>query len=418
MNKIRLTISALIVLAFLMPLFSAGQNNTSSPYSKFGIGDLSSVGYGRNLALGGAGLGVRDPYLLNLKNPASLTAIDSMNFLFEMGVNGQFTQASSVGRDEYYWDGNLSHITMGHRYTNWLMGSYGLMPYTNIGYHIRTSASLEGDEGSVITDWEGSGGISKLFYSLGLKISKNFSLGGEVAYYYGPVTELRRTRASVQPLNPTIYYSNTRYQGFSYKGGFQFSANLDKSGTALNIGATFSPGQKLWGKSEILIEQQYGSSAVDSMYYNEKKATSIYMPMNYGAGLSFVWKGKYLLAADYEQANWDDVNNDKSYTNQTIYSFGLERLPQNKLKYSERCAFRAGFRYDSGYLNTKGYQIDDMRFSLGVGLPIQKTGSMVNVTLEAGQRGTTQMGLIRERYTKMTVAFSFQDFWFIKRKVN
>jgi len=418
MNKIRLTISALIILALLMPLFSAGQNNTSSPYSKFGIGDLSSVGYGRNLALGGAGLGVRDPYLMNLKNPASLTAIDSMNFLFEMGVNGQFTQASSVGHDEYYWDGNLSHLTMGHRYTNWLMGGYGLMPYTNIGYRIRTSTSLEGDEGSVITDWEGSGGISKIFYSLGLKISKNFSLGGEVAYYYGPVTELRKTWTLVQPLNPTLYYSNTRYQGFSYKGAFQFSANLDKRGTALNIGATFSPGQKLWGKSEILIQQQYGSSAVDSMYYNEKKATSIYMPMNYGAGLSFVWKGKYLFAADYELANWDDVNKDKTYINQTIYSVGLEILPQNKLNYFDRCAYRAGFRYDSGYLNTKGYAIDDMRFSLGIGLPIQKSGSMVNVTLEAGQRGTTQIGLIRERYTKMTVAFSFQDFWFIKRKVN
>jgi hypothetical protein len=43
---------------------------------------------------------------------------------------------------------------------------------------------------------------------------------------------------------------------------------------------------------------------------------------------------------------------------------------------------------------------------------------MLNVTLEAGQQGTTQMGLIQERYLKMTVAFSFQDYWFLKRKLN
>jgi hypothetical protein len=401
-----------------MPLFSAGQNNTSSPYSTFGIGDLSSVGYGRNLAMGGVGFGIKDPVLLNLKNPASLTAIDSMNFLFETGVNGKFTISTSVDHSENYWNGNLSHITMGHRYTSWLMGGYGLMPYTDIGYRIRTIKSLEGDNSYMITDWEGSGGITKLFYSLGLKINKNFSLGGELAYYYGPLSELRKTSAMVQYENPTLYNSTTRYQGFSYKGAFLFSADLDKSGTSLNIGGTFTPGQKLWGKSEILIQQQYGGAAIDSMYFSENKATSIYMPVIFGAGFGFTLKGKYMLAADYEQANWGDVNSDKAYINQSIYSFGFERIPQNKLDYFERCAYRIGFRYDSGYLITKGYNIDDMRVSLGMGFPIQKSGSMVNVTLEAGQRGTTQIGLIRERYTKMTVAFSFQDFWFMKRKVN
>jgi hypothetical protein len=418
MNRIKTTSSAFFVLVFLIPFLSTGQNNTSSPYSKFGIGDLSSVGYGRNLALGGTGFGIRDLNLLNLKNPASLTAIDSMNFLFEMGVHGMMTLSSSVDHNETYWDGNLSHIAMGHRYTNWLMGAYGLMPYSNIGYHMVTTKSLEGEEGFLYTDWQGTGGINKLFYSLGLKISKNFSLGGEIAYYYGPISESRTTRALVQYNNPTLYYSNTRYQGFSYKGAFQFSADLDKKGTSINLGGTFSPGEKLWGKSEILIQQQYGDAGIDSMHYSEGRATPIYMPMNYGAGLAFTLKGKYMLAADYEVSNWDAVNQDQTYVNQTIYSLGFERLPQNKLKYFDRCAFRAGFRYDTGYLNTKGYNIDDMRFSLGIGLPIQKSASMLNITLEAGQRGTTHMGLIRERYTKMTVAFSFQDYWFVKRKVN
>jgi hypothetical protein len=409
---------SVFVIAFsLVTNLGFGQNNTSSPYTKFGIGDLASIGYGRNLALGGTGYGLRSPLYLNPKNPASLTAIDSLSFLFETGVHGKYTISTTIDHSQDYWDGNLTHISMGHRYTPWLMGSYGLLPYTNIGYNLRTLKNLESETTPVYTDWNGTGGINKIFYAVGLKLNRNFSLGGEVAYYYGPINEKRTTRAVVQYDNPTYYTSNTRYWGISYKGAMQFSANLDKKGSNLTIGGSFSPSHYLRGKSEILILQQYGTTIVDSMHTSETTATPILVPMNYGAGLAFTIKGKYLIAADYEAAFWS-ANKDKAYIDQTIYSFGIERLPQNSFNYFDRCSYRIGFRYDSGYVNTKGYNIDDMRFSLGIGLPLQKSGSTVNLTMEAGQRGTTQMGLIQEQYLKMTVGLSFHDIWFVKRKLN
>jgi hypothetical protein len=378
---------------------------------------MASVGYGRNLALGGSGFGLRDPYQLNIKNPASITSIDSMNFLFETGVNGQYTLSSTSDRTQPYWSGNLTHVVFGHRYTDWLMGTYGVMPFSNIGYTLRTSQSVESENSYVFTDWVGTGGLNKVFYLLGVKISKNFSLGGEVAYLNGSLVESRKTWAVVQMDNPTYFLSNSRYSGFTYRGAFQFTADLDKKGTNLTLGGIFSPLQKLRGKYNEIIDQQYGESYVDSMYYHSGSATPINLPLTYGGGIGFTWKGKYLFAADYERANWS-INDDKTYVDQQIYSFGLERVPQNSLKYFNRCSYRVGFRYDSGYINTKGYNIDDMRVSVGFGFPIQKTASMINFTLEAGQKGTTQMGLIRERYLKMTAAFSFQDFWFIKRKLN
>jgi hypothetical protein len=415
-NSIKIIV-VICVYLLLTPSVLRSQNNTSSPYSKFGTGELASVGYGRNLALGGAGFGLRDPYQLNIKNPASITSIDSMNFLFETGVNGQYTSSSSNERTQIYWSGNLTHLVFGHRYTNWLMGTYGVMPFSNIGYNLRTEQSVESEESSVYTDWVGTGGLNKVFYLLGLKISKNFSLGGEVAYFNGSLVESRKTFAVVQSDNPTYFLSTSRYSSFTYRGAFQFTSNLDKKGTNITIGGIFSPLQKLRGKSDVIIDQQYGTNYVDSMYYHSGAATPIILPLTYGAGIGFTWKGKYLLTADYEKAFWS-VNTDKAYIDQQIYSFGLERVPQVSLKYFNRCSYRVGFRYDSGYIRTKGYDISDMRVSLGIGLPIQKSGSMVNVTLEAGQKGTTHMGLIQERYVRMTAAFSFQDFWFIKRKFN
>jgi hypothetical protein len=415
-NSLKIIV-ALCICILLNPSFLWSQNNTSSPYSKFGTGELASVGYGRNLALGGSGFGLRDQYQLNIKNPASITSIDSMNFLFETGVNGQFTSSSSTDKNQIFWSGNLTHLVFGHRYTNWLMGAYGIMPFSNIGYNLRTFQTVESDESYVFTDWVGTGGLNKVFYLLGLKLSKNFSLGGEVSYLNGSLVESQKKWAVVESDNPTYYLSNSRYSGFTYKGAFQFTANLDKKGTNVTIGGIFSPLQKLRGKSNVIIDQQYGTNYVDSMYYHSGSATPINLPLTYGAGVGFRWKGKYLLAADYERANWS-VNPDKSYVDQQIYSFGLEKVPQNSLKYFDRCSYRVGFRYDSGYIRTKGYTIDDKRISIGMGFPVQKTASMLNFTLEAGQKGTTQMGLIQERYIKMTVAFSLQDYWFIKRKLN
>lgn len=407
----------LFAMLLLFPFVILAQDNTSSPYSKFGIGDLSNVAYGRNVGLGGTGYGLRDANFVNLKNPASLTSIDTLSTLFETGVFGKFTQNKSVELSKYNKDGNLSHLVLAHRYTNWLMGSYGLMPYSSIGYNFKTYKSIEGENSSVITTWKGTGGINKLFYGLGLKVTKNLSLGGEVAYYFGPINEKRTSTLMVQSDNPTTIYTSTRYHGFAYKGAFQYSANLGDKGTNLTLGGSISPEQRFFGTSLVTIEQSYSSSVVVPVYSNETTASPIHIPMKYGGGASFTWRGKYLIAADYDVATWS-VNNTAEYIDQSIYSLGIEKLPQNDLKYFKRCSYRAGLRYDSGYFKVKGTPVDDIRLSLGMGFPILKSRSTINVTLEAGQRGSTKRAMLRERYTKLTVAFSFHDFWFVKRKID
>ncbi|MDA3930531.1 MAG: hypothetical protein PF541_16405 [Prolixibacteraceae bacterium] len=405
------------LLLMVLPLVSFSQNNTSSPYSKFGAGDLSNVAYGRSLGLGGVGYGLRESSLLNIKNPASLTSIDTLSTLFELGVFGKFTQNSSLEVNQNFWDGNITHIMLGHRYTPWLMGSYGLMPFSDIGYNFRTYKTVEGELSTVVTDWKGTGGISKLFYALGLKLSKNLSLGGDIAYYYGPYSEQRKTTAMVEQGNPTYSLTNTRYRGISYKGAFQYTANLGDKGTNITLGGVFSPAQSFYGESTTTIDQSYSSSSVVQVYSKETSTDPIKIPMNYGVGGSFTWKGQVLLAVDYENSAWSN-NNTRNYIDQSIYSFGIERLPQASLKYFDRCSYRVGYRYDTGYFTMKGKAIDDMRLTLGMGFPIKKSRSTINVSLEAGQRGTTQLGMLRERYTKMTVAFSFHDFWFVKRKID
>ena len=110
-----------VVLLLLISFFAFvadAQNNTSSPYSVYGVGDLSNIAYGRNLGLGGTGLALRSSNSLNLKNPASATAIDSLSVLFETGVFLKYTETETSELLNSYEDGNLSHLAFGHRYTS------------------------------------------------------------------------------------------------------------------------------------------------------------------------------------------------------------------------------------------------------------------------------------------------------------
>jgi hypothetical protein len=57
-----------------------------------------------------------------------------------------------------------------------------------------------------------------------------------------------------------------------------------------------------------------------------------------------------------------------------------------------------------------------MGISLGFGIPMRKSTSMINLSLELGRRGTTAYGLLQENYGSLHVNFSMFDIWFRKRQ--
>ena len=403
-----------VLFLFMLSVSVSGQHNTTSPYSSFGIGELSNTAYGRNLALGGTGYGVRSSQYLNIKNPAALTAIDSLSFLFETGFHLKSTLTQSASKNYRFNDGNITHLIMGNRINSHLMMSLGMMPYSSIGYKTSSIVPVQNDDSTYPEYRDGTGGLAKYYYSLGAKISKNFSFGVEGAYLYGPLMEVI-TRSYASTTN--IETINSRYSGFTVKAGLQFTTSLDDEGSELTIGGVYVPSTKLGGKMDREVFQVY-SSLMDTIFIGENlDAKKLYLPQSYGGGLGLTLKGKYLIATDYEFNGWG-VNEGSNYIDQHIFSAGFERKPMKSLEYFDRCSYRVGFRYDSGYIKANSEVIDDVRVSLGVGLPIQKSNSMINVTLEAGQLGSRNKGNVRESYAKLTVAFSLHDFWFVERKFD
>ena len=132
------------------------------------------------------------------------------------------------------------------------------------------------------------------------------------------------------------------------------------------------------------------------------------------AGAEFAMQGKNTMSNRF-----DNVTN-AGFKNSYRISAGGYFIPNfNSFNsYFSRITYRAGIRYENTGLVVQGQDINDLGLNLGVGLPISPLGSNLNIGVEAGKRGTTNMGLVQENYISLFVSLSFNDIWFTKRRYD
>ena len=94
------------LVAILMATCSAAvaQNGTMTPYSAYGFGVLRDHATSTQRAMGGVGYAMNSGRQINAMNPASYAAVDSLTFLFDMGIDvtalwQEESQADGVARD-------------------------------------------------------------------------------------------------------------------------------------------------------------------------------------------------------------------------------------------------------------------------------------------------------------------------------
>jgi len=62
-----------------------------SPYSVFGMGQLHQGGTAWNRSMGGVGIAARSNRYINITNPASMTARDSLSLMVDFGLDGRIS---------------------------------------------------------------------------------------------------------------------------------------------------------------------------------------------------------------------------------------------------------------------------------------------------------------------------------------
>ena len=98
------------------------------------------------------------------------------------------------------------------------------------------------------------------------------------------------------------------------------------------------------------------------------------------------------MTFDYEKSLWKNTNQTNLYgefKNQDKFALGLSYFKKERsIYFSDRIHYFTGFNYDTGFLSINNKSINNMSFSLGVGIPIDNTKSLLNITYSYGQKGT------------------------------
>ena len=406
--------SALILLFLLSVFVASGQNNTNSPYSVFGIGELEYTGGGKNMAMGESGIALRSEISLNTTNPASLTAIPMQSLATDFGINFKLTNLANEYKSANVLNGNISWATLAFPINRRIAMSFSLNPKSSIGYTIYSSKNLEGTNTSYPVTYKGEGGLNEASLSLGGLITKKISIGMSSSVIWG---SLVKTTDQISSASSTITrIDNTHYSGINFKPGFQYQINLG-SKTILTIGGIAEFSSYLNGSSDLTI-----SSGTETIVSKTQQESQIRLPFNAGTGVALEINGRYLLTFDYERSDWksSDINFDTQRLSvNNSYHVGIEIAPKFDLqRLAQVKRYRIGMLYQTGYLNIYGTQIGNYAATCGVSLPIMKDRNFINISMEVGRQGTFQNQLIRETYAKMNFSFNFWEHWFSPRKYN
>jgi hypothetical protein len=148
------------------------------------------------------------------------------------------------------------------------------------------------------------------------------------------------------------------------------------------------------------------------------------LPSKLSAGFGIGESRKWMIGAQAVLGSAGDIvntynqSNDVAYEKSMKYSLGGYYVPNYNSfsNYAKRIVYRAGVKYDKTGMMVKSESINDIGFTLGLGLPITGTFSNVNFGFEMGKRGTTSAGLIQENYANISIGLSLNDRWFEKRK--
>jgi hypothetical protein len=175
--KGRLFLFGLMLLLFTQTALVKGQITINSPYTRYGLGNLVENGMDpRITAMGGLYYGLQGNNLINTANPASYAAFDSVSFVFDAGIFGLMTDLRTNNMSDQGSYISLSHLLFGFPVTRWWRTSLGVLPFSYVGYAIYNKEELEGMT-TVENVYQGSGGLSQLYWGNAIKIGKKLSIG-------------------------------------------------------------------------------------------------------------------------------------------------------------------------------------------------------------------------------------------------
>ncbi|MBL7940784.1 MAG: hypothetical protein JNL43_15595 [Flavobacteriales bacterium] len=454
MRCLSITARSTGLLLLLSPLLAAaqGQQGSGSPYSAYGLGDLIGSTQVAQATMGGLGVAVMDPASVIATNPASYVSLQRTCFETAVVVRSSKYATTDAERNGRRTD--LLGLSLGVPFGKGRWGmALGVNPMSNVGYRISDTGALPNDGGTVTYNYTGDGGLNKAYMGAGLIVAQKrdtlnngyrLSIGANVGYVFGTIEE---TRKAVYPISASYYntsvVSSLVVRNPVFNAGVQLQGDLRRRSDREAKGLRYLAGVAVDIPSDLTARRtdlitNYGVSGTgveipfDTVLYVDGRKGTLSLPLGLGLGFT-VYNLNWSVSAEVKQRDWRDLtvkvegyDLPTTLASNTTYIIGASFRPAKEMggSFWERSIYRAGFRYNNDYLIVGGEQLHEMAFSTGVSFPIMgsSTRSRLNIGTELGERGTTDNGLIRERFASIFVGITItpdaREPWFKKRRIE
>lgn len=422
-------------MLLLLPFTGAKAQETTadvgySPYSIFGLGDLSKNGSAYNASMGGIGIGDRNIRYINYLNPAAVTARQMKSFMMDFGIrqDNVYYAARPDGGDNTLRSVsnvfNMDHIVLSFPLWKHSAFKFGITPYSSTGYRFRSKESKDeilAEMGDIEYYQLGQGGLSKAFFGAGVTLFNRLSLGVDGEYLFGNITRYTAatftTSSAYRSINSGWNYS---LHGFGARFGAQYEQPLG-SRISATVGAVYALGCKVGGEMNRFA---YGTlSSTDTIVNKTTVIDGYKIPAEFGAGITLRARDESWMAGfDYTDQDWSKGVMDPvtgagfSPARTRAFRAGFEFTPNRyDMRYRyKHITYRAGAYHEKSYYSLNGMQVAATGLTLGISFPVFRYFNSMNFGIDIGQRGSLSGNLVRERYFKFNVSFALHDIWFLK----
>lgn len=420
------------ILVLVCGLSAQAQVTTSSPYSRYGLGNIKGSLLPQLRAMGGISTAVGKVTgfnYINMQNPASYAGITLTTI--DVGMSAGITNLSRNNLSETSFNSTFSHLAFAAPVTKRSALSFGILPYSDLGYSYRNTTKV--DTTTLDQLYEGEGGLSKAYLGYGYRFGDHLRIGGNLEYIFGNLQTTRATEfQSAGSYNAKLQNKNS-VGGINYSYGIQYDFNIGKK-TIMTLGYSGSTSGKINSTqtsfATFYTRDQSGNEnpAADTLNIANNGKSNLTLPLTHNFGISIQQNDKWMIGADFRMSKWSatSINNvSQGLQDSWGASLGGQWTPDaySYNSYMKRVDYRLGVNYDKTYIKIGNQDIKQMGASLGFGFPLPTANGgsafyKINFTTEFGQRGTLSDNLVKEKFINFHLGFTLNDTWFRKYRVD
>lgn len=416
------------IFCIFLALETSGQA-AKTPYTSFGIGEP----YGNALInqQGMAGIGVSQPqfYAINNQNPA-LLVYNSLLTSFQAGILTERRTISGDTLSETTQGGNMNYLVTAFpiKPGKWTT-SVGLMPYTSVNYRVQYNEDIIGSPDEVRVVEEGSGGLTQLYWSNGVRITRALAVGVKASYIFSSIVNTYKNQliGSPQPINYLAAVEEKAYvKDFAFGTGISFSKDslFSRNRYRLSIGATYNFATDLSAtKTDRLYRTNIVGDTLDVSVLPSSTNGSFSIPASFTVGISLGRGVLWNIGTEFSYQDWTTFRNvngqDDGLKESWRAAVGGEITPnpfatENFLK---RLTYRVGVSMEENPFLANGAPVKDLGINFGFSVPAGRFNG-VDLAFKYGKRGNKAENILEENYFKIFFGITFNDQWFIKRKFD